>query len=169
MPLDTVLRTALDSIENPSRRAEALGLISEWHKEASPVLETVEELVVYGAHERILGKKVTPPKFEPVKKPSDRSLYERIALAWLTWASGHSPTLLLRTLPKASEYGGAIHVMALEPWAQATKALHERNFEEARRFFRRSIELGTQYSTESLKTVEWAYVASFFHEAHRGT
>ncbi len=171
MLLATVLRTALDSLDNPDQRDEAQRLINEWHASSRSEWkgEPIEERVVFAAHAKILGSTVTLAKFEPVKKPVDRSLYERTALAWLTWAAGMGPSALLQALPKANEFGGAIHVMALEPWARATKALHEQDFEEARRLFRRSIELGTQYGTETNEVVQWAYVASFFHEPHRGT
>lgn len=163
-----VLVTALDSLEGAVEKTLALQLIAEWYDRGQQ--GTVEEQIIYGAHARILGRTVILPKFEPSKKPADRRMFEVIAKAWLTWATGGDPTPLLNARPKPSEYGGAIHMMALEPWAAATKALHERNGEEARRFFRRSVELGSQYDTETNEVVKWAYVASFFHEdTHRGT
>jgi len=166
----TVLLTTLDSMEGNAERTVALRLIEESYARGHQ--RTIEEQVIYGAQAKILGLPVIQPTFVPSKKPADRRMFEIVAKAWLMWAAGLDPKALLHTIPKPSEYGGAIHMMAIEPWASATEALFGQDNEEARRLFRRSVEIGTQYDTETNEVVKWAYAASFFHEAgvlHRGT
>ena len=160
----TVLIIAIEALDDSGQRETALKLIEEWYARGKN--STVEETTVRSAHEVILRLPVVAPKFEPAKKPSDRRMFETIAKAWTTWAMGADPRTLLQSIPKPSEYGGAIHMMALEPWGAAIKALFEKDADEALRLFRRSMELGSQCETETNDVVQWTYVASFFH---RGT
>jgi hypothetical protein len=157
----TVLITTLDSLEDVEQRETALKLVREWYDISK--CESVGDTVVKGAQARILGERVSLPVFEPTKKPADRLAFEVLAKAWLTWAAGGDPKIILKANPKPSEYGGAIHLMTLEPWGDAIKSLAENDAGEAQRFFRRSIELGRQCETESNDIIKWAYAASFFH------
>lgn len=162
----TVLVTTLESLDDPEHRSTALKLVREvFDLSGGTVL--VEDVVARGAQALILGEPVTAPGFKPVKNPADRRMFEVLASAWLIWAAGGDPLPYVANASKPNtEYGGAIHLMALEPWGRAIAALAEGNREEALRQFRRSIEFGSQYDIETSDTIQWTYAASFFH---RGT
>lgn len=157
----TVLITTLDSLTDPTQRDTALRLVREWYDRN--LNASIEEQTIRGAQAKILGECFTLPMFTPAKKPADRAMFETLSKAWLTWAAGTNPEELLVSVAKPAEFGGAIHLMALEPWGFGIRALAKKDVEEARRFFHRSIELGTQYATETNDVVKWTYAASFFH------
>lgn len=161
----TVLVTALDSLEDMSVREDALRLIRESY-DRGPTGHTVEDMVIRCAQAKILGEPFHIPKFKLAKNPIDRRTFETLATAWMVWATEGDPEPFVATVSKPAEYGGALHLMTLQPWGRAIQALGENNREEAIRWFRRSIELGTQYGIETSDAVQWAYVASVFH---RGT
>jgi len=163
----TVLLTVLDSLEDPDQRPVALNLVREvYEATGGGTAVLVEDVVARGAQAKILGKPVAVLGFKPVKKPADRRMFETLATAWLVWASGGDPLPFVASIPKPGEYGGALHLMALEPWGKAITALAEGHIEEAVRQFRRSIEFGAQYDIETGDAIQWTYAASFFH---RGT
>jgi hypothetical protein len=165
MASHTVLVTALDSLEDSSVREDALRLIRESYA-LGPTNHTVENTVIRCAQAKILNEPFHISKFKLTKNPVDRRTFETLATAWMVWATGGNPEPFVASVPKPTEYGGALHLMALEPWGRAIVALGEENLEEAVRWFRRSIEFGAQYGIETLDTVQWTYVASVFH---RGT
>jgi hypothetical protein len=161
----TVLVTALDAVENPAGRETALELIRESY-DLGLRDKSIEQRLIRGAQAKILGERVWEDNFIPAAKPTDRATFEMMAKAWLVWASGGDPMPVLNNVLKSNEYGGALHLMALEPWGRAIKALKLEEWPEAARGFRRSMELGAQYGFESSDAISWSYVASFFH---RGT
>jgi hypothetical protein len=161
----TVLVTALDSLEDPSLREDALRLTRESY-DLGLRGHTVEDVVTRCAQARLLGEPFKIPKFTLSKNPVDRRTFETLATAWMVWAGGGDPEPFVASVPKPDEYGGALHLMALEPWGRAIRALGEDNWEEAVRWFKRSIEFGAQYEIETSDAVQWSYVASVFH---RGT
>ncbi len=161
----TVLVTALDSLEDPSLRADALHLTRESY-DLGVKGRTVEDMVTRCAQAKMLGEPFKIPKFNPAKNPVDRRTFETLATAWMVWAGGGDPGPFVDSVPKPDEYGGALHLMALEPWGKAILALGENNEDEAVRWFRRSVEFGAQYDIETSDAIQWSYVASVFH---RGT
>lgn len=161
----TVLVTALDSLEDSSLREETLRLTREnYLLRGAPT--TVEDIVVRCAQAKILELPLKAPSIQPVKNPADRRTFELLATAWLEWVEGGDPSPFIDNVPKPTEYGGALHLMALEPWGRAIQALSEKNWDEAIRWFKRSIEFGAQYDIETSEAIQWSYVASVFH---RGT
>jgi hypothetical protein len=161
----TVLITVLESLDDPEQRRTALKLVREVY-DLSGGTVLVEDAVVRGAQAKILGEPVSTPGFKPVKNPHDRRAFEVLATAWLVWASGGDPLPFVANVPKPLEYGGALHLMALEPWGRAIAALSAGDTEEALRQYKRSIEFGAQYDIETSDVIQWTYAASFFH---RGT
>lgn len=95
-------------------------------------------------------------------------VFTTTAQAWIAWATEQnraSSFEKLRTLPIPRgplPEGGALHLMALQPWAQAVHTLLENNPDEARRWFRRATELSSQCGTETNSAVQWSYAASYF-------
>jgi hypothetical protein len=155
----------LDALSDPSQRSTALKLVRESY-DRGPRKANVEEILIRGAQAKILGEPVKSGGFVPVKGPADRVTFEGMALAWLTWAQGADPVPVLDSLREPNEYGGAIHLMALEHWGRAIRALEREDGEDIERCFRRSIELGAQYGLETADAIQWSYAASVFH---RGT
>ncbi len=161
----TVLVAALASLEDSSLREEALRLVRESYDRGDPVTR-VEDIVVRCAQAKILGEHFKAPSIQPVKNPADRRTFETLAVAWIEWVAGGDPSPFVDSILKPTEYGGALHLMALEPWGRAITALSEDNQDEAVRWFRRSIEFGAQNNIETSDAIQWSYVASIFH---RGT
>jgi len=120
--------------------------------------------VMMGALSKILGLKVKRPTFKYSPGPAVRKKYQALSKAWLTWASGADPRLILLNIPKSTdEIGNAIEAMTLETWGQAIEALAQDNLKDARRLFHRAIELSVVYGTESSTAIQWSYLASFYH------
>jgi hypothetical protein len=125
---------------------------------------SLEDITMRCAQARILNVPFTLPRLEVIQAPTVRKRFGILATAWMEWAAGKSPHDLLESAPKSStEFGGALQWMSLDPWAAAIAALGNEDVSEARRLFRRSVQLGTQCQTESNPVVQWAYAASFFH------
>lgn len=170
----TAMTTALDSLKVGSLKDTATRLacqqLSNKDALATPYDklfgESIEAAVVRGAMHHMRNEPVELPTFEPVRQPTDRNVFETIAKAWLMWAADQDPHPLLQTIAKPTRYGGAIHLMALEPWGQAIHSLAAGDYEKSERLFQRSIGLSSQYGTPSEWAVNWTYAASFFH---RGT
>jgi hypothetical protein len=99
---------------------------------------------------------------------TEQWVFEVIARAWCAWAgdTGRAESLkALKDLPVPTgplPEGGALHLMAMQPWAQAVHALLEADPVEARRWFRRATELSSQCGTETNSAVQWSYAASYF-------
>lgn len=139
--------------------------------------ETLEQHVIEGALRRILGREVGGElAYEPVGKEDwEKHVSERVALAWLAWASNDTERALdivksLRAGQKkrqtfTGQRTGAIHLLTLSFWSEAVVFLAKKDPSGARRFFKRAIELGSQFGTDSHPMISWAYAASFFDDA----
>lgn len=136
-----------------------------------PVLEAqspkdAESLVRSFAMMKLLGEPLSPPELEAGEGAASR-LFVRTARAWMLWAVGRldEAKIALKTTvcePSPREGGGEIHLMAIGPWCVGVSALLRDDPEEARRFFRRSVEVGSQLGTETNNAIQWALVATFF-------
>jgi len=145
-------------LENPEPklRQEALFWITRsYEKQRDPIIRL--------AHQQVLGLPLTAAKLS-VEGPSVARRFTYLAQAWMAWINGEDPLISLEAAPKKpEEFGGALQWMSLDPWEQAIRALVDQNTVEAKRFFRRSIQLGTQCQTDGNHAIRWTYVASFFH------
>ena len=164
------LQAAQLVVERGDDPGPAQFLVEEYRAEFEP--ESLEESVIDVALRRILG--APDARFasdERRRTPREALIADSTAIAWATWASG-SPkeaNLLLKRLEGKTkrETGGAIHLLTLSFWRQATALLIEGDSFGARRFFKRAMDLGSQFGTESHPMISWAYAASFFHEGGR--
>lgn len=112
---------------------------------------------------KVLGEEVTPPARLPIGGNRAEQLYARTALAWMAWAAGErSRAKKILDLPLEEKGGGEIHLMALGFWCRAVGDLLRDDHEEARRYFKRAMEVGSQFGTESSLAIQWAYVGTFF-------
>lgn len=132
--------------------------------------ESLEERVIAAALRRILCRPmVVPGHGEPRTEPWEACMADTVALAWMSWAAGDCGGALatakrFTTVQKKHGTGkaGAIHLLTLSFWSEAVTLLSEGDLAGARRFFKRAIELGSQFGTDSHPMVSWAYAASFF-------
>lgn len=132
---------------------------------------TIEEHVIEASLLRILGRSVEAPICLPRERPWEAHVAEVVALSWLAWAGNdndraHALVKSLRSCQKQKEtftgQGGAIHLLTLYFWSQAVELLVNADRPGARRFFKRAIEMGSQFGTDSHPMISWAYAASFF-------
>lgn len=135
-----------------------------------PEPETIADAAVVAAMRRILDEDVVFPEMTPSAKPAESQVADAVALAWVAWAAGEPETAkaLLDFVPPQNKDGtGAVHLIALGYWAEGVRHLVDANLPSAHRFFKRAIELGAQFGTESHPVVSWTYAASFFENRPR--
>jgi ATP/maltotriose-dependent transcriptional regulator MalT len=141
--------------------SRALPLVRDAWEGCRP--EDIEGWLSHAAMARILGEPVNLPTFH--QKEQDEALFVITARAWLLWVSGRldeARDILQRVADPTTREGRETHLMALGPWYQAVQALLGGDREEAMRFFRRSMEVGSQLGTETNEAIQWAFAASFF-------
>lgn len=137
--------------------------------------DSVEDIVTRVAMRHILCAPNHPQDFQPVDLPLDRHIFEVTAKAWLTWLVGGDreaahDALKNLVVPKGlPSETGALHLMALQPWTVAVGALFEEDLEEARRMFRRTVDLSSQFGIETSAAIQWTFAASFFRATSEGT
>jgi len=99
---------------------------------------------------------------------TEQWVFEVIARGWVAWATKlgrEEARKALRKIPAPKgprQEGGALHLMAMQPWASAVDALLQHDRDEARRFFRRATELASQCGLETNPAIQWTYAASYF-------
>lgn len=153
---------AVRSIEDPTEVPNALRLVQE-ARSTRLHPRTVEEFTLLTAMSKILGLQGPddPPKQDPTLPWEERAT-AHLSLAWSAWTRGRpeeaSAHLQLVRAPKQT----STHGMALGFWAKAIEALLEGKADVARRFFRRTYEVGSSVGTESHPVVLWTMAASFF-------
>jgi hypothetical protein len=168
----SALQASLLVVERGADREEAHLLCRTYLGRLEP--QTVEERVIEGALRRILKHSVLCPAVEPNRLVKWESyVAEVVALAWLAWAAGDhehafAAVRRLRSKQKRKETfsgrTGALHLMTLSWWSQAVLLLGKGDLAQARRYFKRAIEMGSQFGTDSHPMISWAYAASFFHD-----
>ncbi len=166
------LQAAQLVVERGVDRAEALVLCRTYLGRLEP--RTVEDRVIEGALKLILKREIGYPAVEANRAVKWESyVAEVVGIAWLAWASGNCDDAFaavrrLRSKQKRKESfageTGAIHLMTLYWWSQAVLLLRKGDRTQARRFFKRAIEMGAQFGTDSHPMISWSYAASFFHE-----
>jgi hypothetical protein len=162
--LESVLRFIEEGNEPPNTE-----LIKQVIDRLEPV--TIEQFVIEAAMLRITGNARTDIRWKTLKaakKPWERHVAEVVAIAWLEWLTRQSarPRLLelraqQKKMEKLSRRGGAIHHYTLLFWSEAILELDSGNMASAQRLYRRAIELGAQFGTESHPMISWTYAATF--------
>jgi tetratricopeptide (TPR) repeat protein len=93
--------------------------------------------------------------------------FEALAFGWMRWLT-LSDTEVLRTVANmhpeedGDEDDGAAETLCLNFWARAIELLAQGQPEEAKRFFERATEVGSQFGTRTNPSICWSYAASFF-------
>jgi hypothetical protein len=101
------------------------------------------------------------PIFEPATSSADQRRFEEVAKAWMLWANNSKPEVPEETKSQAT--GGGMNLMAYNLWACAVRSLVSGEVHDAERFYRRVLDLGTQYEITHFREIKWSYAASFFH------
>jgi hypothetical protein len=152
---------AIEGHENPLRAQQFVqGLFTTQPD------ETTEDQVTRYAMGKILGEPLPYPLL-PDEDSTDpeRSLFLSTSWAWMVWASG-SPTnaalVELKRQDLQEEGPSVLHHLALSNWALAVRSLLKGDMTEAKRRYRRALDVGSQFGTETNAVIVWTYAASFF-------
>lgn len=136
-------------------------------------MKRLDEEVVLAAMLRIVGKPVRLPLAAARVNLWENHVTDTLALAWAGWAAGQ-PEAALRELghlhgkmPKGGDESSAMHLMSLHYWGGAIEQLARGSIPASRRLFRRALDLGAQFGTESHTLVSWTYAATFFNDKRR--
>lgn len=135
-----------------------------------------EDRMVDCAMARIVGDKV---RVNAESIPLDANGWARyvtrsVVRAWIAWAAGDSSKALeeLTRLKEAQhtkelvgERSGAVNLMTLYFWASAVEALAHGDPVASRKLWKRAMEVGSTFGTDSNLLVQWAYAGSFFRSA----
>lgn len=106
---------------------------------------------------------MTPPALEGTWV---QKTFETLASGWMRWLTAKDKTILkdiaLMHHEEGDEDDGAVETLSLNFWARAIELLVQEERDQAKRFFERATEVGSQFGTRSNPTICWSYAASFF-------
>lgn len=166
----TALQEALtvvmrDGVGSGPARAMARKALA--HRSPSPHLNRRLNEVITTSLRMIAGDSVPQkPLGNPSQTSAEEHLIETASLAWLGWASGQDPGRASREVARLQETPpestGALHRATLSLWLSAIERLADEDLPEARRLWKRAIEIGSSLGTESHPAILWSYAASFF-------
>lgn len=115
----------------------------------------------------ILGETIEPGEIAMTGEP-DHTYFGLTALAWAHWRTGEpapAQDCLIQAGLIQGVQGRALHMMALQLWKAAIQALVDEQPEEAKKLYRRAMEMSAQMGTSTSQAIHWTYAASFFrHE-----
>lgn len=164
------LHTILQVVDQGVDSDEAISLTRSAFDQPRPV-DSAEERIIFRAMAKILAQPATVSLKSPTKSPWERHVFESVARAWICWADDPASKTPLEEIPRlrvgqrgTCKQAGAVHLLALYFWAAAIEALAKSDRVEARRLWRRAIELGSSFGTPSNAAILWSYAASFFPE-----
>ena len=151
---------AIEGRENPLRVQQFVGALLK-----SQPLETIEDYVTWCAMMRVYwGDVPTPTHIEDDTENPERALFLVTSWAWMMWASGSAREIALKELEGVNlldEGTSVLHHLALTNWAKATIALLKDDHNEAKRRYRRALDVGGRFGTETNTVVVWTYIATF--------
>jgi hypothetical protein len=156
------LNAGLDVLETRSKREPAFATIREFA--ASFVSEDFGDSVKLAAMKLCIGE--PPPKLERPRFHSSKEQFvaDVVSFAWYSWATGNSKQAqkLLEDLYARDQEPttGALHLLTLSFWASAVMLLVQNDPTNAKRFFKRALDLGSHFGTESHVIISWAYLAT---------
>lgn len=133
---------------------------------------SLEERVISAAMAHIVKEKSCAIS-EPHKKGSfEEILCQTTAYVWYLWSQNRPEealqviqrfrTTVSNSLRVAGIKSGAIHRRVLNYWLQACEALILGQIPKSKKLWKRSLELGAHFGTDSHPMICWTYVASFY-------
>lgn len=164
------LHTILQVVDQGVDSTEAVVLTRMAFDHARPT-DSAEERIIFRSMAKILDMPAALSSKSPAKAPWERRAFETVANAWICWANDPSSEVPLEEIPKlrsaqrgTCKQAGAVHLLAIYFWAAAVEALAKSDRAEARRLWRRAIEIGSSFGTPSNAAILWSYAATFFSE-----
>lgn len=169
------MRAAYNAAEGQGDPEAARALVQQVFVSWRPI--DFEGRLTLCAMARVIGEDLSPffPQ-GPVDKPWERRCFETIGRAWATWARDPSDPQAAAMIAQlraeqtsresvegseAQRRASAVHLMALYFWAAAVEKLAQGDPAEAKRFWKRAIDVGSSHGTPSHPAVQWTYAASF--------
>lgn len=134
---------------------------------------TYSEEVIEAAMQLIVGEDIVALDEPLLRRPWEAYVSDATGCAWVDLARGKTALaareirrLRKRPIPRepAASRSGAIHLLALYFWGEAILQLSSENRKSAHKFYRRALELGSQFGTESHPVISWTYAATFFSD-----
>ena len=135
--------------------------------------DTAEDQVTWYAMGKIVGEDLPPPAFtDEDTEDKERVLFLSVAWIWMVWASGAPTKAALKDLDQLDlqeEGSSVLHHIALSNWALAVRSLLKGDMPEAKRLYRRALDVGSQFGTETNAVIVWTYAATFFRSVSHET
>lgn len=166
-----VLRAATLVAETGARPDATRELVQDFLSLYVP--KTHDEEVIVAAMQLIAGEPIVALDEPRPRRPWEAYVSDVTGCAWVDWARGKTALAAreIRRLRKhpvprepAASRSGAIHLLALYFWGEAILQLSSKNRKSAHKFYRRALELGSQFGTESHPVISWTYAATFFSD-----
>lgn len=139
---------------------------------------TEEDHVVSGCLAKLAGQDASGFLFPLPQERLDwvEEVAVTISYAWMMWLVGKGAEVrgLLSDLRSRQADGeeeikgraGAVNLMCLYYWLSAVEVLLAGDQETSQRLWRRALEIGGQFGTDSHPLISWTYVASFCPSSH---
>jgi len=166
-----VLNAILRTIQGTSEpKSEILAQVSlALGRRESP--EDLTEALSQAAMEKIVGKIAKPVIHRSSTAFFDHWLAEDTAILWMKWITGEEINGAIDSDAEKLPVESSIHETTLRYWRDAVVKLAQGATQESMRLWKRAMELGSQFGTESHVLVSWSYAASFFTsgEPHEGS
>jgi hypothetical protein len=102
---------------------------------------------------------LVPPTSEG---PWVQRAFEILASGWMRWLLLQDKTVLQDIIHLGGEDDAAGETLSLNFWARAIELLAQGQKSDAKKFFERSTEVGSQFGTRTNPLICWSYAASFF-------
>ena len=167
------LNAAGRAVTQKSNMTEARDLVRIALADRSMSMDTVEDRLTCAAMAKVIGAQsvfyaVSPP---PIDSTWENTVKQTVAHAWIALVEGDR-SIALDLLPRlrARQYDeervqgrrGGVNLMAMYFWMNAVEALARDDRSEAERLWKRALEVGSHFGTDSTTIVSWTYVATFF-------
>lgn len=159
------MQAVLDAADATGDPASARALVQQVFVSWRPT--DFEGRVTLCAMAKVIGEDIRPfVPSEPVPEPWERRCFETLGRVWVFWAMNRGDVAeemlkKLREEKGAHPLAGALHLMALDFWGDALEKLLQGDPPEARRFWKRAIEVGGTHGTPSHPAILWTYAATF--------
>lgn len=158
--LNAVLRVIKHA---PDERAEAISLVQAALIHRGEPDDLPSALITI-AMQKIVGTISPLVIHRPSTEFWDHYLADDTAIQWINWVTDNPVFLTTPTEPQELPVESAVHETVLVFWRRAVVQLAKGDLTEARRLFKRALDLGAQFGTESHVLVSWSYAASFLTE-----
>lgn len=155
----TMALEAVAGRENPLKVQQVVKSLLKVHP-----TDTLEDALVFEAMKKIVGEPLGEPE-----APGTDDAFENLAWAWQSWAIGKDVLYHLTSydLDASTDQLGVLKGLALASWGKAIENLLRQDQAEAKRHYKRAMDVGGQFGLEINQPILWTYAASFFDPRFR--